>query len=72
VTKNATLKMMKAVEELQGGMRFIFAAFGAMGLIDRGEEDGNPTSFVDPAWNERLGVLKRGFVGRLRWLLLGK
>ncbi len=73
MTKNTTLKTLKEIEQQAAAIRFLVSAFRVMGLIEAGKgEDGTPTSFVDPAWKDRLAILQRGFLGRFKWLFLGK
>jgi hypothetical protein len=70
VTKNATAKMAAAIEKLEAVSRYLVAALQAAKIL-RTNEDGT-SGFVDPTMFDGLDILKRGLVGRLRWLLLGK
>jgi hypothetical protein len=72
VTKARTLKLLQDVDKANAGVRFCVAAFSALRLIEQVDKDGTPTTFVDPNTFSHLEVLKRGFFGRLKWLLLGK
>ncbi len=68
MTKAAQFKLVKDVEQLGAVSRYLVAAFQTLGLIEK-RDDG---AFVDPDTFSMLPVLKRGFFGRLQWLLLGK
>lgn len=74
MTKARTAKLLRDVEQLEAVSRYLVAALSHLKLVQtvKTPEGEQPQSFVDPTMFSRLDVLKRGFFGRLQWLLSGK